>query len=126
MVEKLFASIIARVIRKGVLKKALLRNDRYEWTDDDAKTLSAFVKGPTGAKLMAHLDYALASMMYNSAVESKDLSWHRLSLAKGFSLALAAIRMNLSEPYVTEEVSPAEADPFLKLQSQPTLYINLD
>ena|SRR5260370_14846875 len=124
------ANSMLQLVSEKVIRQALANNQKYVWSDQDHEVLESFVKGSTGAKLMAHLDSSCAGMLM-SASNTEDASKAKcfLDRAKGFSLAIGLIRLSGVTPYVVpdketpeEEEEKKLEDPFIQIKSSPTIF----
>lgn len=115
--------LCVKFVTETVIRRALVKSDRFTWEDEDQKNLAFFFTGGTGTKTMAQLEANLQNLM-NSAVSegNRELSLHKLAVAKGFALAIGAIKLSMPEPFKSEEVIKVENDPFAFTHSQPVNY----
>lgn len=125
-----FAKALLAVVSEKVIRDALVSTGQYRWEDDDQKVLESFLSGPTGAKLLFHLNSSLNGMLLSASNDqTRDGSFSKLNMAKGFSLAIGAIRLSTPTPYLVpdkespeEEEKKKQADPFVQVKSSPTIF----
>ena len=132
--------IIGLISVDAIRRTLARRNFQFQWRNDDSKNLENFMLGATGSKLLAYLDSVLQAQLMDASSEADPkLALHKLATAKGFGLALGAIRLSMPQPVFSESVEPEIADPFMNpdaheedepakiipfvnIKSQPTVY----
>jgi len=124
------ASSLLQVVSEKVIREALVsREGKFTWSDDDQKVLQSFFAGPTGGKLLYHLDSSLNGMLVAaSGQEDHNAALGYLQRAKGFSLAIGLIKLSMPTPYMSQELDKKEEeeskqeDPFVQVKSSPTIF----
>lgn len=103
-----------------IIELALGKIETFEWSLEDQKSLSSFLSYGAGAKLLAHLNNNLNAIV-NDAMSSDDV--YGMKIAKGFALAISAIKLSLDRPtFNSDDGEKAESPSRSKTVSQPTIF----
>jgi hypothetical protein len=102
LITRFLERIAEKALARKILRKAHILP---EWDNEaDGRAVDYFFRGPSGAKLMAALEFGLRSQFENMAsAETITSREHYAGTARGFSQALSVIEsLRLREQHSTD------------------------